>query len=209
MVEQLPYSAREEVLAVLDQAFHNHPMFPADTPMEVTRQFTRLMLETFWVEGHAYLHGIRHDGRLACVAFTGDAQHEPGLWPMVRFFWRALMVFGPKEMWDMVRGFGARPKYDRPYLELQMLGTLPDAQGQGHGRAMLRHLEAFAVAQGFEGIILATGNETPAYGFYVKEGYTVDACLPTSGMQLCHLRKMLPPAAQSSRGDGIPGSQRL
>ncbi len=50
--------------------------------------------------------------------------------------------------------------------------VVPEARGRGHARAVLRHLEASAVAAGRTRLVLETGTLQPeAIALYVSEGY--------------------------------------
>ncbi|MFF4648662.1 GNAT family N-acetyltransferase [Streptomyces sp. NPDC001380] len=56
--------------------------------------------------------------------------------------------------------------------ELKRMYVVPGARGRGLARALLRHLEAAAVAAGRSRMVLETGTEQPeAVALYTTEGY--------------------------------------
>jgi ribosomal protein S18 acetylase RimI-like enzyme len=89
------------------------------------------------------------------------------------------------------RVLAEKPKCEGRQLELMLLGTRTEAQGQGLGRAMLRHIIGFASALGYDAVVLEVAKETPAYHFYLGEGFRVDkeVSLPTA--TLCFVRRPL------------------
>jgi ribosomal protein S18 acetylase RimI-like enzyme len=62
--------------------------------------------------------------------------------------------------------------FPRKYLEIDQLGTAPEAQGRGVGRALLRHAEQRAVERGIFDIRIGVraGNQA-AVAFYEHMGY--------------------------------------
>ena len=189
MVRLLDPSDRSAIMAILGPAFASHPMFPPGTPQGKVDALLGLFLDTFFVPGHSHLFGIDKDGRLACVALATDPRHEPKGLAGALFFCRALPILGPVALAAFVRAFSGRPVYDQPYLELFLIGTVPGSQRQGLGKEMLRFLARFSVEQGFRGLILGVARNSPAYGFYVREGFVADRELSYRGMPICCMRR--------------------
>lgn len=54
---------------------------------------------------------------------------------------------------------------------------------------MLRFLYDFAKERGYQGIILGVAKETPAYRFYLKEGFVVDKEVLLGNMPLANMRR--------------------
>lgn len=189
MIETLDPSRRAEILAILTPAFADHPMFPAGTTTETVAAMLTLFLDTFSVPGRSRLFGIRHDGTLACVALCLDARFEPGLPTMLAMFYRTGRILGLGSLWDFIQAFSKRPKYAEPYLELFILGTAPACQKMGLGRSMLRHIYRFAAGQGFRGVILGAAKDSPAYGFYVREGFINDREVFFRGLPIHNMRR--------------------
>jgi ribosomal protein S18 acetylase RimI-like enzyme len=172
--EKLDIADKAEMLGVLRQAFATHPMLPQGTPVQTTE---------------AMLYGIRKEGILACVSFSVDAHYEPKGIAMIWFFLRLFQILGWQLTKNFISVFSHRPKYMNSYLDLTLLGTLPDYHGQGLGRMMLRFLYDFARDNVYHGIILGVAKETPAYHFYIKEGFAVDKEVFLANMLLCHMRR--------------------
>jgi len=189
MIERLDISQKAEILGVLRQAFAAHPILPPGTPDKTTEAMLELMLDTFSVTEEAYLHGIRMEGTLACCSLSLDAHAEPKGPAVIRFFLRLFSILGWRLARDFVRAFSKRPKYEGRYLDLMLLGTTPDFQGHGLGRQMLRFLYGFAEEHGYKGVILGVAKDTPAYGFYCKEGFVVDSEVRIGSMPLCNMRR--------------------
>jgi GNAT superfamily N-acetyltransferase len=188
-IENLDISHQTEILGVLKQAFATHPMLPPGTPIQTTEAMLELIIDSFGAEGKAYLYGIREEGILACVSFSVDAHYEPKGIAMIWFFFRLFQILGWQLTKNFISVFSKRPKYTTSYLDLTLLGTLPGYHGQGLGRMMLRFLYDFAMDKDYHGIILGVAKETPAYHFYVKEGFAVDKEVPFGDMLLCHMRR--------------------
>ncbi len=189
MVEGLDRTHFDEVMGILTPAFAGHPVFPAATPLSTVASMLTVFLDVFLIPGASSLFGIRRDGRLACVALAIDPRHEPKGFGLARFFFRIMRIMGVRDMLGFIRAFSSRPKYAAPYLELFLLGTDPAFQKQGLGREMLGHLYRHAAAQGYRGLILGAARETAAYGFYAREGFTVDSEAVFRGMVICNMRR--------------------
>ena len=188
-VEKLDCTQRAEILNVLKQAFATHPMLPPDTPIEKTQALMELILDSYSGTDRAYLFGIRSETQLVCVSFSGDSQQEPKGFDLVRFIFRLFRILGWRLAKDCIRIFAHRPKYETSYLDLNLLGTIPDFHGRGFGRSMLRFLFDFASTENYPGVILIADKDTPAFGLYCREGFTVDKEIKLRERNLCHLRR--------------------
>ena len=80
-----------------------------------------------------------------------------------------------------------------------VLGTRDDCQRQGLGRAMIRHIIEFARGEGYQSVVLEAPKETPAFGFYLSEGFLVEKEIALPTMPLCLLR--CPVAEQGVESD--------
>ena len=68
-----------------------------------------------------------------------------------------------------VRALGAEAA-----VEIKRMYVAPERRRRGHGDAMLRHLEATALAAGADVMVLETGTEQPAaIRMYVEAGYVL------------------------------------
>ena len=189
IIETLDIAQRGEVLAVLREAFATHPALPPGMPQERVEALLALMLDVFGSAERIYLHGIRRDGVLACIAFSLDAGYEPkglGLWRLVWGMWR---ILGWRLMRDFSRAMAKRPVHDAPHLELLVLGTLPAYQRQGLGRQMLRFLTGFAADGGYSGVVLDVAKDTVAHGFYAREGFVDEGEIALATATLVHMRR--------------------
>lgn len=188
-VEKLDRTQRTEILNVLKQAFATHPMLPPDTPIEKIQALMELILDSHCHAERSYLFGIRSDTQLVCVSFSGDSQQEPKGFDLVRFIFRLLRILGWRLAIDCIRIFAYRPKYETSYLDLNLLGTIPDFHGRGCGRSMLRFLFDFASTENYPGVILIADKDTPAFRLYCREGFIVDKETKLRKRILCHLRR--------------------
>ena len=206
MIETLDEANKPGFVETIAVAFGDHPMMPPGLSAEKSRRWVKSMLQAFTKAPDATLFGIRCNGNLDCAAFVYDAAFEPRGWQLMVFLFQMCRVFG----WSMSRTF-ARVLSEKPTnkgrpLELMLLGTRTGAQGQGLGRAMLRHVLEFAAIHGYDSVILEVAKETPAFGFYLREGFLVDkeVALPTA--QLCFLRR---PIAEKQNDNGEAATNQM
>jgi ribosomal protein S18 acetylase RimI-like enzyme len=189
VVERLDNTEVAELLGVLGEAFAKHPMLPEGTPREKTEALMRLIVDSFGGSDDAGLHGIRRDGELACVAFTMDAQQEPKGLAKLFFVAGLFRILGWRLAVGFFRALGRRPRREGRYLELTLLGTLPAHHGEGLGRAMMHFLYEHAEEQGYRGVVLEVARDTPARGFYEREGFVLDREIPVGATMLCCMRR--------------------
>ncbi len=187
--ERLGATDRPAAMAVLREAFATHPMLPPGTSARTTERLMELMMGTFGRDKTAALHGIRLEGTLACVALTLAGGAEPKGLALVRFLVRRCFVLGWRLIRDLARAMSNQPKYDEPYLDLMLLGTLPTHHGQGLGRTMLRFIYDMAESHGYHGVTLAVAKDTPAHRLYLKEGFVTVVEIPLRSLLLCHMRR--------------------
>jgi GNAT superfamily N-acetyltransferase len=187
--ERLESSDGSAAMGVLREAFATHPMLPPGTPPKTAERLMALMMDTFGRHETAALHGIRHEGKLACVALTLANGFEPKGLALVYFLLRLCFILGWRLIRDFARAMSSQPKYDQPYLDLMLLGTLPAHHGQGLGRAMLRFIYDMAESQGYQGVALAVAKDTPAHRLYLKEGFVDVAEVAMRNLSLCHMRR--------------------
>ena len=189
MIETLDEEGEPFFVETIAVAFGDHPMLPPGLSAEKSRRWVKCVLQAFARAPDATLFGIRQNGKLDCAAFVYDAAFEPRGWQLLVFLYQMLRVFG----WGMSRAFAGvlsqKPTRRGRPLELMLLGTRADAQAQGLGRAMLRHIFEFAAMGGYDSVVLEVAKETPAFGFYRREGFVVDkeVALPTG--PLCFVRR--------------------
>lgn len=99
----------------------------------------------------------------------------PGWSAQTRFFLRFLNLVGPLRAVsrgiDLKRMDQCHPA--RPHFHLQLLGVAPDCQSQGHGSALVAHLQALAQASKNEIYLETSRQENVA--FYARRGFEVVA----------------------------------
>lgn len=189
MIEALQPADRDEVMAVLTPAFAGHAAFAPGTPIATVAALLTLLLDLFYVPGQSWLFGIRREGKLACVSLSLDLALEPKGRTLLGFFYRFWRIMGWRRLVEFVRGYLGRPRYEGRYLELFLLGTVPERQGQGLGREMLRHLYGLAKEQGFRGLVLTAAGGSAARDFYAREGFVTDNVVRFRGMPMENMRR--------------------
>ncbi|MEL7088669.1 MAG: GNAT family N-acetyltransferase, partial [Planctomycetota bacterium] len=139
---------------------------------------------------HRWL-GIRRDGQWACVAFAFRYGFEPPWTKLPKMIVRMVRMVGLRKAVTYARLMSEKhPGDDRRY-QLMILGTLAVYQGQGLGRAMMRHVLEFAENHGYDAVVLEVAKHTPAYGFYESEGFAQEKEIPLPEMPLCYMRRDL------------------
>lgn len=191
-VERLQRTHRPELLELYTQAFAEDPLVPALTSRpEATRGVLGAFLDFFGGREDALLCGIRRDSRLACASVSVDSAREGSTWALLRFVLALSRTLG----WRAARDLGAvhseEPKYEERYLELVILGTLPAHQRQGLVRWMLQFLYDEARRSGYKGITLVADRDTPAFRFYLKEGFSLEREFRAGAATLCWMRRLL------------------
>jgi len=193
VIEELGKESLEEFIEVVGVAFHDHPLLPADPSGKTASSLARAVLSAFARAPDAKLLGIRNSGQLECAAFIHDARYEPRGFSLLAFLWRLTRVAGLQVAMTFVKITSTKPQQPSKRLEFLLLGTRPGAQKGGLGRRMMRHVISFAQANGYESVVLEVAKETPAFGFYLSEGFEVEREIPLPQMPLCVLRRPLNP----------------
>ncbi|MEM6451803.1 MAG: GNAT family N-acetyltransferase [Cyanobacteria bacterium P01_D01_bin.105] len=190
-IDRLNNSQRSEIIDVLANAFRNYPLFPPDPTGRKSHLMVVALLDAFASAPDATLFGLSRRGELACVAFVfADGYESEGL-PLVLFLWRMLRAIGLQNFLTMARVMSEKRSGDEKRLELMLLGTHSDYQGQGLGRMMLRHVVSFAREQDYGSVVLETAKQTPAFSFYLSEGFEVEKEISLPTMPLCMMRQSL------------------
>lgn len=199
MIETLDRANRDEIVEVFGAAFREHPLLPADPSGRRSRLMATSLLDAFASAPDVRLFGVRREGRLDCAAFVFDADYEPRGLALILLLFRMVRVLG----WRMSRTFGKvlseKPSGEGRRLELMILGTRTECQGQGLGRAMMHHIYEFARGRGYQSVVLEVAKETPAFGFYLREGFLVDKEIALPIMPLCLVRRPL--GEEGAEGD--------
>ncbi len=201
-------SIRAELLDLYIKAFANYPFISIlYTSPEVLKSFMKFLLDFNLSNRSVLLYGIRVDNRLICASISVDSKCKYPLSVLIRSIFPIAYVLlkHVRELWiirrEMLKEIPSRdrmhlmtsyrPKYVKRYLELAILGTLPEYQRQGYGRKMLHFLYNEAKQREYSGIILITARDTPAFHFYLKEGFIVDKEIQLEHATLCWMRLSL------------------
>ena len=191
MIETLGQVGRQEAVEVIGQAFSDHPHMPVDPSGRRSQLMVSTLLNTFSAAPDAELFGAFRDGRLDCAAFVFDASYQPRGFTLMLFLFRMVRVLG----WRMSRAFAQvlseKPDREERQLELMLIGTRADCQQQGLGRAMIQHILTFAHDKGYQSVVLEVAKETPAFSFYLREGFLADKEVTLPMTPLCFLRRPL------------------
>lgn len=190
-IETLTETQQAEAIDVLATAFRNHPLLPSDPSGRRSHLMAVAIFDAFASAPDATLFGISREGRLACVAFVFADGYEPTGLTLVWFLWRMVRVVGLRMCRTMARAMSEKRNGDGRRLELILLGTRTDYQGLGLGRRMLRHLFDFAHERGYTSVVLEAPKQTPAFGFYLREGFEVEKEISLPTMPLCMMRRPL------------------
>ena len=206
MIETLDRASQLEVVEVIGNAFRKHPHMPPDPSGRRSCLLAATLLNAFADAPDARLFGVRRGERLDCAAFVFDASYEPRGIALALFLIRMVRVLG----WRMSRTFGQvlseKPAAEGRRLELMLLGTRAGCQRQGLGRAMTHHIYEFARARGYASVVLEVAKETPAFGFYLREGFLVEKEIALPTMPLCVVRRLADqePEDEAAGGDEMP-----
>ena len=150
------------------------------------------MFNEFGSKDSSCLHGIKDvDSNLVCAALTLSSADEPGLWGAMRCTLSFLRILGWSMGFTFLRAHASKPKRTAPRLELLLLGTSPSSQKGGLGRTMLRYLYRYAKDKEYAGITLEVAKNSPAFGFYCREGFVTDKTIYIKGMPLCLMHRKL------------------
>ena len=191
MIETLDRSNQPEIVEVFGGAFHDHPLMPPDPSGRRARRLVKSLLAAFAAAPNAQVFGIRREGRVVSAAFVFDAAYEPRGLTLVLLLMRMLRMLGWRLCRTFARIMASKPEASDRGLELMILGTRVDFQGQGLGRELLQHVLEFAHDEGYQSVVLEVAKETPAFGFYLREGFRLQKEIDLPTMPLCFLRRPL------------------
>jgi ribosomal protein S18 acetylase RimI-like enzyme len=98
------------------------------------------------------------------------------------------------EVKGRVVAMGALLVLDERRGQIKRMRVNPDQQRRGYGRAILAHLEEFAVARGLQTLVLDTAPvQHAARALYASAGYLEVARAPRNGFDLIFMEKTLSP----------------
>lgn len=187
-IERLKSSDKKVLLDLFDKAFTVHPLIPALTEKPKARRKVMKAFLDFFAGKESFTYGVKKDDKIICGSVSVDSKREHSMFSLIRFIISLSLALGWKGAKDMETVHREEPQYEEPYLELVILGTLPEYQRKGVGRKMLRFLKDLAKKEGYKGITLVADVNTPAYNFYLKEGFVVEKKFDLGKTELCWMR---------------------
>ncbi len=192
MVQKLTKRVKGEMIEVLARAFEQHPMVAelGDGGGDAAT-LVKALVGFYWGRESLLLSGIRTDDGLASVLFCVDPREDPSPLALVRVAWDVIRAAGRGAVGQLLDVEGRKPTYRERCLELVMLGTLPEHQRKGLGRALLHTLYDEAAREAYHGILLVTDRDTPAFGLYRNEGFEVENEFRAGGQNLCWMRRQV------------------
>ena len=192
MVQRLTKRAREELTQVLTLAFEQHPLVAVlgDRAGEATA-LVRALVRFHWGRESLLLCGIRTDEGLACGGICVDPREDPSPLALARLAWNVSREAGRQVVGELLDVERRKPLCRERHLELVMMGTLPERQRQGFGRALLHWLYKEAATDRYRGILLVTDRDTPAFDLYGSEGFDVERDFRAGAQNLCWMHRAL------------------
>jgi GNAT superfamily N-acetyltransferase len=188
-VEKLTRADGGELLELFTCAFRGHPLSrAAGIPPEKIGILIKAFYDLFAADAIPLLCGIRRDNRLVCASLSTDSGTKPPLFALLRFIVTLRWYLGRRITKGFMTVSRQMPKYGKRYLELELFGTLPSCRRQGLGRRMMRFLYAEARRREYGGVTLATDSNSPAFQFYLKEGFHGDREIPFGNTTLSCMR---------------------
>lgn len=196
-VESLDRADARAAAAVLSAAFRGYPLLrymfegagEADAARAAQAMFEYLIVSRIARDWPAL--GCRVGGQLSGVAAVSEPGGEDGSTPELdALFAKASAALGPRAM-ERYMEYAAACDEGAPagsYHYLGMLGVLPDRQGYGYGRKLLKAVKAAAEAHPFsEGVTLNT-EALRNLPFYQSAGFEVLGARDVGPLQTWTLR---------------------
>ncbi|MBN1280239.1 MAG: hypothetical protein JXA00_01175 [Candidatus Thermoplasmatota archaeon] len=189
-VVELSEQETAEGMTLVYHAFAQSPQMPVlmDKPYH-TASVLQSLVELYADNGTIKTFGIKDQGRLVCVGLCVDSDAKPSLRKTLTFahgILRTLGVRGMHQFWVYHRH---KPRYEKRCLELMLYATTSEDQQKGYGRAMLEFLYEYAHAHRYGGVTGVTNTSRPAFHFYMRDGWVVDAEFRVHGYRICWVRR--------------------
>jgi ribosomal protein S18 acetylase RimI-like enzyme len=191
-VEKLTKRARGELMEVFTRAFEEHPLVAAlGGGAGEEGALVKALAGFHWGRDSLLLFGIRTDEGLACGGLCVDPREDPSPLALVRLAWNIARAAGWGAVGELLDIERRKPLFRDRFLELAMMGTLPEHQHRGFGRALLRALYEGAAREGYEGVVLLTDRDTPAFDLYRSEGFEMEKAFRAGAQNLCWMQRRL------------------
>lgn len=190
-IEELGKSDNPELLDLFNEAFEDYPLIPLlSAKPKATRAVMKAFLGFFGSTKSSFLYGIRQGDKLVCGSVSIDSTTEPSRFALIRFIFSLIRALGWRtaKMFEEIHKEETKYKFEERHFELVILGMLPTHQRMGCGRKMLHFLIEKARNEEYKGVILVANKDSPAFHFYLKEGFIVEKEFDVGEVTLCWMR---------------------
>lgn len=188
-IEPLKGSDRAEFLDVLTRSFNDQPLAPSlGAKHKATRAVMGAFIEFFAPMKGSMVYGIRLDGKLVCAVLAIDSASEPSSLPLMRFIFSMAVAMGWEAGQAMEAARKEAPEEPGRYLELIVIGLLPEYRRRGLGKQMLDFLREEALRKGFDGMIAIAARDSGGFSLYRSAGFVAEKEITTAGTPQCWMR---------------------
>jgi ribosomal protein S18 acetylase RimI-like enzyme len=192
---EISQTDRQRIVRVLGEAFSTHPMVPPDPPGKPTHWGATLMMGTmlkaFSGAPDANILHIDRDGEPACVAFVHACGYEPPKTALPGMMFQMMRVMGLRRLGQCMAVLSEKHPGNDRRLELLILGTQTRYHQQGLGRRIMHAIFDDARRRDYVAVTLEAARNSPAFGFYQREGFVVEKQVELLGQPLCWMRRDL------------------
>ena len=134
------------------------------------------------------LYGMRKEGKLVCAVLAVDSSSEPSSLPLMRFIFSLALAMGLEAGQGMEAARKEAPEEPGRFLEVNLIGILPEYRRQGIGKQMLDFLRAEAKRQGFDGLVAIAIRDSAGFNLYRSVGFVLEKEFATAGTPQCWMR---------------------
>ncbi|MBI4296492.1 MAG: GNAT family N-acetyltransferase [Chloroflexi bacterium] len=188
-IERLRWTKRAELLDLLTKSFTGHPLIPTlGAKPKASRAVMAAFVDFFGRMKGSLVYGIRKDGKLVCACLAIDSSSEPSALPLMRFVFSLAVALGWEAGREMESALKEMPEKPGRFLEVILIGTLPEYRQQGLAEQMLHFLRDEAIKQGFDGILAITDRDSPLCNIYGHEGFACEKEITVGKTAQCWMR---------------------
>lgn len=188
-IERLRWTDRTKLVDLLAKSFTGHPLIPIlSTRPKATHAVMAAFVDFFGSMKGSLVYGIRKDRKLVCAALAIDSSRESSALPLMRFVFSLAVALGWEAGREMESALKEMPEKPGRYLEVILIGTLPEYRQQGMAEQMLHFLEDEAERRGFNGILAIAERDSPVCNIYGHEGFACERELAIGNTAQCWMR---------------------